>query len=344
MLSLARVPTFFILQMEETSLALEENNQTCLPKEGLSLPSLHNIFIKFKRHGARHSEATIRSYIQTFKTLLKFKNTISLNDLSEEMMINFFEFLNTRERQVGGQLVIRAVKNSTLAIIRSNLNCFFVWLVERGYITVNPFEKIPYPSVTYTDRRAFSPKEFDVICNAVNTKIKWSSLLTKKRNIALIMLLALTGVRKEELLGLRVCDVDLEGKFIVVRAETSKSKRTRIIPINAELLLYLEDYLQCRKNYTESSFWISSTLDRSFTEHGAKHLINLLTKTTNVNCHLHRFRHTFATNYYRQTHDLVGLQRLMGHQSLKMTISYLRSLPDEHVAEQIKKFTIAEFI
>lgn len=158
------------------------------------------------------------------------------------------------------------------------------------------------------------------------------------------MVLTLTGIRKEELLGLRICDVDLESKFMVIRAETSKSKRTRIIPINSELSMYLEDYLLCRKEYTESSFWVSGTLDRSFTEHGAKHLINLLTKVTKINCHLHRFRHTFATNYYKQTHDIVGLKKLMGHQSFKMTISYLRSLPDEHIAEQIKKFTVAEFI
>lgn len=332
--------------MEETFPKLEENHSILSDpsKEDTSLQSLHEFFIKFKRHGAKHSEATIRSYIQTFKLFLKFKSNIRLMDLTEETMIAFFEFLNTRERQVGKRLISYTIKNSSVAIIRSNLNCFFVWLLERKHILINPFEKIPYPSITYTDRRAFSQKEFELICNAINTNIKWGSLLVKKRNIALIMVLALTGIRKEELLGLRLCDVDLESKFVVIRAETSKSKRTRIIPINSELSMYLEDYLLYRKDYTESSFWVSGTLDRRFTEHGAKHLINLLTKVTKINCHLHRFRHTFATNYYKQTHDIVGLKKLMGHQSFKMTISYLRSLPDEHIAEQIKKFTVAEFI
>lgn len=59
---------------------------------------------------------------------------------------------------------------------------------------------------------------------------------------------------------------------------------------------------------------------------------------------IHRFRHTFATNYYTQTHDLVGLQKLMGHRSFKMTLSYLRSMPEEHLVQQIKKFTIDEFV
>ncbi|MBK9331676.1 MAG: tyrosine-type recombinase/integrase [Ignavibacteria bacterium] len=69
-----------------------------------------------------------------------------------------------------------------------------------------------------------------------------------------------------------------------------------------------------------------------------------LSKTININCHLHRFRHTFATNYYKQTHDIVGLQKVMGHTSIKMTLQYLRSLPDEHVVEQMRKITIDEFV
>jgi integrase/recombinase XerD len=157
------------------------------------------------------------------------------------------------------------------------------------------------------------------------------------------MVLVFTGVRKEELLGLQLSDVDLERKFIVVRAEISKSKRHRIIPLNSILIPYLLDYFHYRRNYTSKSLWVSGTVDRGLTEHGAKHLIITLTKVTKINCHLHRFRHTFATNYYKQTHDLFGLQKLMGHRSLRMTLSYLRFLPDEHLVEQIHKLSFDEF-
>jgi len=310
----------------------------------LPLRILHEMFLKFKLYGARNSEATIKGHRYTFELLMKFKREMTLEDLTEGTMINFFEFMNTRERKIGRSFVVQQYKNSSVLILRNRLNVFFDWLLERGYIKINPFKRIPYPKVSFTDRRAFSQKEFEAICYAVNTTIQWASLLIKKRNIALIMFLALTGVRREELLGLKLSDIDLYRKLVMVRAETSKSKRGRIIPMNSSLVTYLEDYLNQRKTYLTLFLWVSGWLDQPYTEHGTKKFMKLLTEATNINCHLHRFRHTFATNYYKQTHDIVGLQKLMGHTTFKMTLQYLRSLPDEHIVEQIKKMTIDEFV
>jgi site-specific recombinase XerD len=313
-------------------------------KEGVSLRELHDLFIKYKYHGAYNAQQTIKSYQNNFKLLLEFKPNLKLEDLTEETLILFLEFLNTRKRTVGKQKIIRSYKNSSMAIVRSKLNSFFVWLVERQYIPSNPFANIPYPKISYTDRRAFSPREFESICFAVNTKIKWANLYVKKRNIAIIMTLVLTGMRKEELISLQMSDVDIVRGFINVRSETSKSKRARFIPLNPQLKPYLEDYLYFRKQFNTQCFWVSSTRDRGFTEHGVKHLMTLISQVTGINCHLHRFRHTFAVNYYKQTHDIVGLQRVMGHKSLKMTLSYLRSIPDEYVVEQMRKISIDEFV
>lgn len=331
-----------LLNIEDQSIQFVSNKNETLDK--ITLSAYFEMFVKYRLYGLCNSQQTIKSYKKNFELLLQFNPNLTLSSLNEKTIINFLEFLNTRKRKVGKQQIIRTYKNSSIAVVRSRLNAFFNWLVERQYLECNPFNKIPYPKVTYTDRRAFSPREFEAICHAVNTKISWANLLIKKRNIAIVMFLALTGVRKEELLGLKVSDIDIERKLITIRAETSKSKRTRLIPMNSTLISYLEDYLNYRSTYSSPNFWVSGTTNHSFTEHGTKHLINLLNKTTRINCHLHRFRHTFAINYYRQSHDIVGLKKLMGHQSLKMTLSYLRSLPDEHIVEQIQKMTVDEFV
>lgn len=320
-------------------------NRTYVSRQkDLSLVKLHEQFIKYKLYAVGTSVITIKDYRYNFQLLLKYKPDIKIHELTEETLVNFMEFLNTRFRKVGNRNIVRVFKNSSIATVRGKLNTFFDWLVERGYLSENPFHKIKYPDVSYTDPRAFSVREFETICYTVNTKIQWSNLLIKKRNIAIIMFLTLTGVRKEELVGLQLPDVDLEREFVKIRAETSKSKRSRLIPMSSQLIPYLEDYLFFRKEYSTQSFWVSGTQDHTFTEHGVKHLVILLKKVTKINCHLHRFRHTFATNYYMQTHDLVGLQKLMGHRSFKMTLSYLRSMPDEHLVEQMRKLTINEFV
>jgi integrase/recombinase XerD len=313
-------------------------------KEETSLTDLHELFIKHKLYAEGHSKITIEDYKYHFRMLLQFKPDIDLNDLNEGTMVNYLAFLNTRERKVGNKHIVRPYKNSTIATVRGKLSAFFNWLVERKYLAANPFNKIRYPEVSYTDSRAFTPKEFEAICHAVNSKIRWSSLLIKKRNIAIVMFLFHTGVRKNELVNIQLKDVDLDRRVITIRGETSKSKRTRLIPLNKELIPYLQDYLIFRKNFTTPYFWVSGTSNKNFTKHGLKHFTKILTKATGINCHPHRFRHTFAIIYYQLTHDLLGLMKLMGHKSLKMTLVYLRSVPDEHIVQQIERITLNEFI
>ena len=308
------------------------------------LEKLFETFIKQSRSLEGKSAVTIRNYRHNFGLLKSFKQNVQLSDLTAEFISNFFEYLQNRERKIGTELKVRELKNSSIATIRGKLSAFFGWLVENKNLAANPFDGIKYPDVSYTDKRAFTKDEFDKIYLTVSRDIPWESQVLKKRNTAFIMVLFLTGIRKGEILGLKLSDIDLKNKSLTVRAETSKSKRTRVIPINQELAPYLEEYLAVLgDDYTTEALWVSSSNDRSFTEHGLKHFINRLNEVTGVNCHVHRFRHTFATNYYSQTHDIVGLKKLMGHRDIKMTLSYLRSLSDNDAIEQMHKLSVAKF-
>lgn len=154
--------------------------------------------------------------------------------------------------------------------------------------------------------------------------------------------LVCTGIRKGECLGLRITDLDMKNKMLRVRAETSKSKRERTVPLSPELIMALEDYLAFRgEDYATDALWVSNKEDRGLTADGLKHFITRLSRVTGINCHLHRFRHTFATNYYMQTHDIVGLKKILGHVDMKMTLSYLRSLPEVDTMRQMDGFSLA---
>ncbi|MFA5048819.1 MAG: tyrosine-type recombinase/integrase [Patescibacteria group bacterium] len=311
-------------------------------KKNLRFDDLFETFIRQCRSVEGKSPATIRNYRQNFELLKKFKPDIKLLDLTPELMGSFFEFLQNRKRMVGNKFIVRNLKNSSVATVRGKLNVFFDWLIEYKYLKINPFKGIKYPAFDYTDRRAFTKDEIDKIYLAINRDIVWENQLLKKRNTAFFMMLLYTGIRKGEILGLKLFDLDLKNRLLTIRAETSKSKRTRIIPINSELVPHLEEYLAFMDDYTTGDLWVSSNNDRHFTEHGLKHLINHLNQATGVNCHVHRFRHTFATNYYAQTHDIVNLKKLLGHRDMKMTLSYLRSLPDDDAISQMGKFTLAK--
>jgi len=306
---------------------------------------MHEQFVKMQLHAGGKSRVTIKNYRDNFALLLEFKPDIILSDLTEKTIVDFFEWLNSRTRTVGKSQVVRNYKNSSVATVRSKLNTFFVWLGKHGKLDKNPFKEIPHPIVEYTDNRAFTAEEFDRICSAVNTKIAWTNLLIKKRNIAMVMFLALTGVRKNEMINLTLADVDLKNKLITVRGETSKSKRTRTITLSSELIPYLKDYLKYRvDDYATTALWVSGNSDRPLSIEGMKHFTGHLTKATGINCYLHRFRHTFAVNYYLKTRDLLGLKQLLGHKSFKMTMGYLRSLSNDPTVQAIQEMTTREFM
>ena len=346
--NLSQLSVFYFMEGESPldlhTLKLFDTPEPSKSERGLLLEELHKNFIKYHSFVIATAPATIRNYCQTFDLLLKFKSDVTNQDLTENFIINFFEYLNTRPRKIGKVLVARKLKNSTIAGARSNLNVFFIWLKKHNYILVNPFERMKYPIVTHTDARAFTPKEVEKILHSINSKIQWANLVIKKRNIAIVMFLLFTGVRKNELLNVKLRDIDIEQKIVYIRSENSKSKRGRIISLNVELIPYLQDYLHYRIHCNSEWLWISGTQDNKFTSHGMKHLIRLLTMVTKINCHLHRFRHTFAIAFYKATHDILSLKKLMGHTNLAMTLTYLRSLADDHTVEQIRKLSINEYL
>ena len=57
---------------------------------------LHEMFLKFKLYGAGNAKATISKHQYYFSLLMQFNNKLTLDDLTEDTLINFLEFLNTR--------------------------------------------------------------------------------------------------------------------------------------------------------------------------------------------------------------------------------------------------------
>lgn len=288
------------------------------------------------------STETIRGYRNSFRLLKQEVPTIKLETISRSTMIAFFSALQNRERKVGRGDIRKGVKISTVATHRSKLNSFFDWLVEIGKINENPFKKMKYPKVNYDDRRWMKSEEVEKVFTALSYNIDWQSNFVKKRNIAVFSVLLMTGLRKGELLGLKLLDIDFERNFLRVDALTSKSKKERVIPINAKLLLVLKDYLSERKKmkYSSPYLFVSSTSDGKLTDAGLKHLIQKVRKETGFNCHAHRFRHTFAVNMLRNGCHIAKLQQLMGHTDIKMTVKYLRRLPTDMMRADIELLTL----
>src|SRR5438874_2297306 len=90
------------------------------------------------------------------------------------------------------------------------LTKFFSWLVLKGYLTANPLKdkSLEFPRIRYDDRKYLERKDMKKILLAVSGTVYWQNDLIRTRNIAIIAVALYCGLRRTELLSLKVSDVD----------------------------------------------------------------------------------------------------------------------------------------
>lgn len=294
-----------------------------------TLAALHEHFLEELRFNARRSPATLRGYRDSFAVLRSLMPTLGVSQLTAQAMTEFFRRLETRPRLIGRGRERIGVKSSTVATYRGKLNRFFTWLEAKGHIVTSPFRGVPYPRVAYEDRRYLGRVAVERIFSALVLTATWRTRFLRKRNIALFSTLLYSGMRRGELLALRVPDVNLDRLELTIRAETSKSRIRRVVPINSKLCMALEDYLheRGRKGRQSEFLFTSGSEDRPLTSDGLKHLVGQVARLSGVQFHVHQFRHTFAVNFLNQGGDIAKLKQLLGHRDIRMTSAYLRCLP-----------------
>jgi integrase/recombinase XerD len=286
---------------------------------------------------------TLRGYKTTFELFTRLTPSVTLDSLSTKKIVDFFKLLQERKRIVGKGIIKIGIKKSTVATYWGKLSCFFEWLVVKDYLMVNPLKEMRYPSPEYDDRKYLKKEEVEKIITAILTN-HHDNILLLKRNLVLFYILIFCGLRREELLLLQIRDIDFERKMLTVRGDTSKSGRTRQIPLHSTTIMYLKDYLIARKKYVTPYLIVSKSRDERLTTNGLKHLIQKLNNSSEVSFHLHQLRHTFAVNFLKTSNNIVKLKQLLGHKNISMTIIYLRCLPTDELRADIENMNIDSLI
>lgn len=307
-----------------------------------NLRELSEEYLSQCQYSTRLRPETIRGRKETFKGFFSVMPHITHPELlSADAVNDFFKRLQDRERIVGKGIVKKGVKDSTIETYWKRLYLFFDWLDSQGYVVSNPLNGIKKPKPKYVDKKELEVWEMDRILSAIT--LHSSSPLLLARNIVMHYILKFCGLRKSELRLLQVKDINLPRMVLTVRAETSKSKAMRQLPIHSALAVFLKDYLEERNkwNYKTEFLLVSNNSDRGLSEDGLKHWVKKLNKESGVKFHLHQYRHSFACALVRSGASLPFLQRLMGHTDLRMTQKYLRSLTVEDLRDAINNMTIA---
>ncbi len=307
-----------------------------------SLQELFKVFLEECRYSGGLRSETLRGYEACFNLFIKIFPEATLDILTPEIMTEFFKRLQTRERLVGKTKIVTGIKNSTIATYRNKLDKFFKWLKAKNYLKKNPFLGVPYPDVSYSDKKYLGKEDVERIFSAIAFSLQWKSVLIKRRNLAMFSVLLYCGLRKGELIGLKLLDINLDEHQLTVRAETSKSKRNRVLPLNPVVIAALKEYLEERRrgHYNTPYLWVSGSGDAPFTRAGFKHLVVQVVVASGVKFHPHQFRHTFAANLVNGGTDVYRVKKLLGHSDIRMTDAYLRQLPVSSLQGDVERLTM----
>lgn len=277
-------------------------------------------FLDYLRVEKKYSANTVVSYETDLTGMADYcASGYDVNDLSQITHIHIRSWIVS--------LVSAGVSAVSVNRKISALRSFYKWLNKRSYMDKNPMLKITAPKM---------PKRLPVTIQNMNMeKLLEQPIQTTGdsltnyiliRDTFILVLLYSTGIRRAELIGLKISDFDLYRKEVRV---TGKGNKIRSIPLTDTLISQMKDYLKSRSHWGDKSndvLLLTNTgkpVYPRFIHDIVSRQLGELTTLSKKSPHV--LRHTFATHMLDRGADLNGIKEILGHASLAATQVYTHS-------------------
>lgn len=278
--------------------------------------TIHN-YLDYLKYQKNYSDYTIENY---HRDILEFFDYLDREVLDYKSVVYsdlrfFLMYLKDEKKD----------KNSSIDRKLSSLRGFYQYLANEGVVSNNVFSLLNGPKKEKKLPRYFEYNELESLFEVCDL----SNAFGQRDRLILEMLYA-TGVRVGELVSIKVSDINFSSRTILI---LGKGNKERIVPYGdycEEILkLYLKDgYLSL--NNQNSPYLFLNARGGKLTERGVRYLLEEIIKKTSVqkNISPHMIRHSFATHLLNQGCDLMTVQKLLGHESIKATQIYTHVTTD----------------
>ena len=194
--------------------------------------------------------------------------------------------------------------------IRRIMSSFFTWLEDENYILKSPVRRIHKIRSNKTVKETYTDEALETMRDQCGCL----------RDLAMIDLLASTGMRVGELVRLNRDDIDFENRECVVFGKGSKE---RPVYFDARTKIHLKNYLESRNDDNPALFVsLLSPYNRLEISGVEVRLRKLGRKLGITKVHPHKFRRTLATRAIDKGMPIEQVQRLLGHAKIDTTMQY----------------------
>ena len=279
---------------------------------------LYNVSIEAKQEADTEQEEV--DYLEVFlsakriegcseKTLIYYKNTIQqmLDSIGKSVCTIVTEDLRTYLAEYQKE---KQSSKVTIDNIRRIFSSFFAWLEDEDYIIKSPVRRIHRIKAASTIKETYTDEQLESMRDNCDNP----------RDLALIDILASTGMRVGELVLLNRDDISFDERECIV---FGKGDKERMVYFDARTKIHLQNYLDSRTDNNDALFVSLKAPYNRMKIGGIELRLREMGKRLNIEkVHPHKFRRTLATVAIDKGMPIEQLQKLLGHQRIDTTLQY----------------------
>lgn len=270
---------------------------------------LRDEFLVYLESIKKYSDNTIINYdldLSKFEDYLNLKKK-NIKDIEYKDILDYINYLKEDHKSTS--------INRNLSCLRS----YYDFLIRNSKIKNNPFNIIHSMKKEKKLPEYFKYNEYVELVNGIDTSDNLGI-----RNKCIFEVLLCTGCRVNELVNIKLNDIDINNQEIRV---LGKGNKERIVYLGSYAVNSLNDYLSIRSNILKNkncNYLFLNHIGNKLTTRGIRDIIDkiLLKSSANLKITPHTFRHSFATMLLNEGCDLKSVQELLGHVSLSTTSIY----------------------
>lgn len=270
---------------------------------------------------------TVRSYKKAFELLidyllnvLKWKlNDITFNNITREVILDFLNYLEgTKKNSI-------RTRNQRLGAIKSLYQYILIHNPDNIY-NIKQILSIKNKKHEDKEQEFLTVNEVKQIFDSIDTTTRIG-----RRNLTILCLLYDSAARADEITNLKVEDIKLDSKMIVLNG---KGKKQRIVPLMTETIELLKKYME--ENLINQGYVFHNNTGKR-TNFIAK-IITSIIKDLDINKKIspHTFRRSKVTHLLEAGVPLIYIKDILGHSSIETTMQYLK-INNKYKNEAISK-------